>query len=94
MDLDDYPTYSDTLSDMLKNNNSNIQCCHGYPNSFENYRMTTWVDKKTWDIFENTLPEAMKWIKCPRNTVFNSYQMAHDLEYDNKNLNPTEEEYD
>ena len=49
LDFDDYPPYSDALSDFFDTKTSfNLRCCPGCPNSSESYTNNTWVIKNTW----------------------------------------------
>ena len=60
MDLDDYPPYTDEFLDIFETKiNFSIRCCHGYPDSSENYGIITMIDKKSWNVFQNTIPGAL-----------------------------------
>ena len=89
MDFGDYPPYIYALWGFFETRiNSNIQCCHGYPNSSKNYRKAALADKKNWGIIDTTFPEELKLINFPKTIVRISSQMVNDLEYDNDDLNP------
>ena len=70
--LDDYPPYSDTLSDIFETNiNKKLICCHGYKNYTGNKRLITWVLKNYWENFHSEFSKSKVIITCPRAIICN-----------------------
>ena len=78
-DLYDYPLYSDVLLDIFETKiNFNLRCCHFQSKSSKSYKKTTWIKKNAWDMFETTLPEALKLIKSLKNKrmqIISNYEL-------------------
>ena len=46
LDFDEYPPYRNALPESFEIKiNINLRFCHGYPNSYGNYKKNTWVKK-------------------------------------------------
>ena len=57
IDFDEYPLYSDRISDFWGNVNKNIQCDHG--NVYSSVKkMCTWVNEEIWAIMKTCFPDA------------------------------------
>ena len=51
LQLDDYPPYSDKISDIFETHiNSNLRCIHGNTNYVRHTDLITWVSNSSWDM--------------------------------------------
>ena len=54
IDFDEYPPYSDTISEYFETNiNANIQCDHGYAYYSSKHKMCTCVNKESLEMTKN-----------------------------------------
>ena len=59
IDFDEYPPYSDTISEMFVTIfNTNIKCNHGYSYSQRKKKMCTWVHEENWEMMKNCFSDA------------------------------------
>ena len=62
LDLDDYPQYSNALSESFETKiKFKLRCCYGYSNTIKSYKNTSWVDKNTWENFKPLYQKHLKW---------------------------------
>ena len=70
LQLDDYPPYSDKISDIFETHiNSNLRCIHGYTNCIRHTDLITWVSNSSWDMLLSEFIYAVKISACPRTTI-------------------------
>ena len=73
IDFDDYPPYTDAIYDIFATKtNSNINCCNVYPYPTTKGFMITWINNKTWAVFEICFSEDFIVDKCLKPTVCSS----------------------
>ena len=72
LQLDDYPPYSDKISDIFETHiNSNLRCIHGYTNCNRNTDSITLISNYSWDMLLFEFIHAVKISACPRTTISN-----------------------
>ena len=78
LQLDDYPPYSDKISDIFETHiNSNLICIHGYTNCIRRTDSITSVSNSYWDILPSEFIHAVKISACPRTTICNKYEQSN-----------------
>ena len=59
IDFDEYPPYSDSISENFENNiNAHIKCDHGYPYSSIKGNMLTWINRESWEMMKKCFTDA------------------------------------
>ena len=78
LQLEDYPPYSDKISDIFKTHmNSNLRCIHGYTNCIRNTDSITWVLNYSWDMLLSEFIHAIKISVCPRTEICNKCEQSN-----------------
>ena len=78
LQLDDYPPYSDKISDTFSTQiNSNLRCIHGYTNCVRYTDSITWVSNSSWDMLLSEFIHAVKIIPCPRAKICNKCEQSN-----------------
>ena len=78
LQLDDYPPYSDKISDIFGTHiNRNLRCSHIHTNSVRNTDSITWVSNYSWDMLLSEFIHAVKIIACPRTKICNECEHSN-----------------
>ena len=76
--LDDYPLYSDKISDSFATQiNSNLRCIHGYTNCVRHTDSINWVSNSSWYMLLSKYKHAVIISACPRTIFFNRYEQRN-----------------
>ena len=78
LQLDEYPPYSDKISDFFETNiNSNLRCINGYKNCVRRTDSITWVQNYSWDVLLSEFIHDVKISACPRTTICNKCEQSN-----------------
>ena len=78
LQLDDYPTCSDKISDIFETHiDSNLRCIHGYTNCDRHADLITWVSNSSWDVLLFEFIHAVKISACPRKKICNKCEQSN-----------------
>ena len=78
LQLDDYPPYSDKISDIFETHiNSNLRCIHGYTNCIRHTDSITCVSNYSWGMLLSEFMNAVEIIPCPRTTLCNKFEQSN-----------------
>ena len=66
LELDDYPPYSDKISDIFETHiNKKLRCSHVYTNCIRHTDLITWVSKNYWEMLLSEFSQAGKIFHVP-----------------------------
>ena len=78
LQLDDYPPYSDKISDIFETHiNRNLRCSHGYTNCVRHTDSITWVSINSWESLLSKFSHAERISACSRTTFCNKCEQGH-----------------
>ena len=78
LQLDEYPPYSDKISDIFETHiNINLRCIHGYTSFIRHTDSITWVSNSSWDKALSEFKHAVKISACPRTTICNKCEQSN-----------------
>ena len=78
LQLDDYPPYSDKISDIFETRiNRNLRCIHGYNNCIRHTDLITWVSNSSWDMLLYEFIHTVKISACLRRTIYNKCEQSN-----------------
>ena len=78
LQLDEYPPYSDTISDIFETPiNINLRCIHVYTNFIRHTDSITWVSNSSWDMLLSEFTNAVKISACTMTTICNKCEQSN-----------------